>query len=276
MLPVFLTLACSTPPSVQVAQHQEAGLEKHASDKEFHKAHTLRPDSDGTLSGKDIEFAVNDGKAKAYWKAPKSGQSQVVLMIHEWWGLNKNIRETADKLSEATGYGVFAVDLYSGKVATTQDDAAKYMQAVDQRLASATVNAALRLIKKGVDGGGPASKIGTIGYCFGGGWSHKAAIMGGENVQACVIYYGQPSTAPGELDRLSAPVFMVWPNKDKWINKDMVDGFKAAMQTAGKSLEVSEFTADHAFANPSSQSYQSEDAKKAWDQTLAFFKKNLG
>lgn len=279
LLPVLLSLTACQPPSssVSVDSHdQSKGMEQFAKDKEFHAAHTMR-EADGTkLSGKDVEIAVGDGKAKAYWVAPKEGHDQSVLMIHEWWGLNANIRETADKLNSKCGYGVLAIDLYEGKVAKDADEAGKFMGAVDNKKASATVNAALRALKAGVDGSKPSLKLGTIGFCFGGGWSHKAAIMGGADVKACVVFYGMPSTAPGELERLKAPVFFVAAKQDKWINKGVVDGFKSAMESAGKSVEVSEYDADHAFANPTSQSYKSEAAQDAWDKTFAFFKKNLG
>lgn len=263
------------PQSAGVAPAPK-GMEQYANDKDFHAAHTMREPDHVETKGKDIEFTVGEGKAKAYWTAPAAGHDQTVLMIHEWWGLNDNIRETADMLHDKTGYGVLAVDLYEGKVAKTADDAGKYMAAVDQKKAAATVNAAVRLAQKGVDGGKPSPRLGTIGFCFGGGWSHKAAIMGGQAVKACVVFYGMPTTAPGELERLSAPVLFVWPNQDKWINKDVVSGFQAAMESAGKPLEVLEFDADHAFANPTSKSFKEKESQEAWAKTLEFMKKNLG
>jgi len=275
VLPVLVAMVGCQPP-VSAVVRQEKGMEQFANDKEFHSAHTMSEVKAKPILGKDIEFTVGEGKAKAYWTAPAEGHDQSVIMIHEWWGLNDHIRQTADMVHEKTGYGVLAVDLYEGKVAKTPDDAGKYMAAVDQKKASSTLNAAIRLLKAGVDGSKPSSKLGTIGFCFGGGWSHKAAIMGGDSVKACAVFYGQPTVAPGELERLIAPVLFVWPNKDKWINKEMVDGFKSAMEAAGKPLEVLEFSADHGFANPSSKSYQSKESQEAWDKTLEFLKKNLG
>lgn len=274
----FTLVACQSQSGTVAAppQQDQKGMEKFATDKDFHKAHTLRQPDKVQLKGKEIEFAVSEGKAKAYWVAPVEGHKQAVLMIHEWWGLNDNIRQTADMLNSKAGFGVLAVDLYGGKVATNAEEAGKLMAAVDQKQASATINAALRLLKSGVAGSAPSDKLGTIGFCFGGGWSHKASIMGGSNVQACAVFYGMPTTAPGELERLSAPVLFVWPNKDKWINKSVVDGFKTAMDAAGKSLDIEEYDADHAFANPSSKSYQEKDSQDAWAKTIKFLMKNLG
>ncbi|MBS1713418.1 MAG: dienelactone hydrolase family protein [Armatimonadetes bacterium] len=274
LLPLLAAVACQPQSAVPVPQ--DKGMAQFAKDKEFHSAHTLREPTVAKLAGKEVTLNVGEDKVKCYWDAPKEGHGQVVLMVHEWWGLNDNIRETADALNAETGYGVLAVDLYEGKVAKNADEAGKYMAAVKATQASATVNAALRAIKAGIDGTKPATKIGTVGYCFGGGWSHKAAIMGGKDVQACVVYYGMPSVSPGELERMSAPVLFVFAKKDKWINADVLDGFRSAMHSAAKPLEVEEYDADHAFANPSSKSYQSEAARDAWKKTLAFYKKNLG
>lgn len=262
--------------SSQVDGPPQQGMKEFANDKEFHAAHTMRDAGHVDLHGKDIEIPVADGKARAYWTAPSEGHKQCVLMVHEWWGLNDNIRETADKLNTEEGYGVLAIDLYDGKVAKNADEAGKYMAAVNDEKASATIEAALKAIESGVEGSAPCTEIGTIGFCFGGGWSHRAAILGGDSVKACVVFYGMPSTSPSDLERLKAPVLFVAAKKDKWINSGVVNGFKTAMDKAGKQFQLEEYDADHAFANPTSQSYDGPASKDAWSKTFAFFKKNLG
>jgi carboxymethylenebutenolidase len=54
-----------------------------------------------------------------------------------------------------------------------------------------------------------------------------------------------------------------------------VGGFEAAMKEAGKPLTVHWYVADHAFANPTGNRYDEEDARLAWSRTLAFFAENL-
>ena len=139
LLPLLAAVASQPQSTAPVSQ--EKGMEQFTKDKEFHSAHTLREPSGEKLQGKDVTLTVGDAKVKCYWDAPKEGHDQVVLMVHEWWGLNDNIRETADKLQKETGYGVLAVDLYEGKVAKNADEAGKYMGAVDSTKASATINA---------------------------------------------------------------------------------------------------------------------------------------
>jgi carboxymethylenebutenolidase len=254
-------------------QHGAHSMSEFAADKDFHAAHTLRPTQEVALKGETVEITVPGGEsAQAYWTGAKEPKAAIV-MIHEWWGLNQHIKETADKLAVATGVPVLAIDLYEGQVATTREDAAKFMQGVSEARAQSVVKASLAALTQG--GLAKATKIGTTGYCFGGGWSHRTAILGGKDVAACVIYYGMPVTDEAQLAKLEAPVMMVWPNKDRWINAEAVERFKAAMEKAGKPLEVLEYDADHAFANPSSASYASEAAEDAWAKTVKFFNEKL-
>ena len=98
---------------------------------------------------------------------------------------------------------------------------------------------------------------------------------GRSKVQACVIYYGMPSTDPDDLAKLRAPVLMFWGTQDGFINAKVVSGFEAAMKKAGKPIKTHSFNAVHAFANPSNPKYDKEAAEKSHAETLAFFKAHL-
>jgi carboxymethylenebutenolidase len=116
-------------------------------------------------------------------------------------------------------------------------------------------------------------KVGTVGWCFGGGWSLNASIA--EPVDATVVYYGKVDKTAGQLAHLEGPVLGHFATRDQWINREMVDGFEKAMNAAGKPYTVYWYDADHAFANPSGGRYDAEDAKLAWERTLAFYRQNL-
>ena len=118
-------------------------------------------------------------------------------------------------------------------------------------------------------------KVGTIGWCFGGGWSLDASIA--EPVDATVIYYGRVTRQANELQTLQGPVLGHFATEDKFINAAMVGGFESEMAKAGKSskLEIHWYTANHAFANPTGARYDAEDAAIAWARTTAFFEKEL-
>jgi len=247
-----------------------------AADPAFVAAHeSPRPLRFAPKEGKTVTFSTPDGKAAGVVYTPEGkGPFPALIVIHEWWGLNDYIKREAERLHDAHGYAVLAVDMYDGKVATTPEDAGKYMGGVTVGRGTAVVKGAVDSLLGGKFGV-KFAKLGTIGWCFGGGWSHRAAIQGGAKVKACVMYYGMPDTDPSDLAKLQAPVLMVWAKKDGWINAKVVDGFKDAMAGAHKSLTVLPFDEGHGFANPSNPQYGKADADKAMAATLAFYKKQL-
>jgi carboxymethylenebutenolidase len=201
---------------------------------------------------------------------PATTPAPAVLLIHEWWGLNDQIKAVAAELAKEA-FVALAVDLYEGKVATDPQAAQTYMNQVDAAKSVETLGTWIRWLRKGQRTNG---KVGTVGWCFGGGQSLDASIT--NPVDATVIYYGRVDRPAQQLAALKGPVLGHFAEEDKWIDKAMVDGFVAAMQQAGKPLEVHWYSADHAFANPTGANYDQEDAQTAWSRTLAFFRAHLG
>ncbi len=203
---------------------------------------------------------------------PATLPAPTMLLIHEWWGLNDQIRTMAAEFAR-DGYIALACDLYNGKVAEAGDSttAKSLMSAVDGAQATETVVAWADWLRGHEQGTG---KIGTVGWCFGGGWSLNASLA--SPVDATVIYYGRVTKTAEELTALKGPVLGQFASADKWINQEMVSGFEAAMDTAGKTYTNHWYDADHAFANPSSGRYDQEDAALAWQRTRAFMAENLG
>lgn len=200
---------------------------------------------------------------------PKSVPAPTVMLIHEWWGLNDQIKSVAREFAK-NGYLALAVDLYGGEVAKTPDEARQLMGMADPEENTETVVAWADWLKAHEKSTG---ELGTVGWCYGGGWSLNASIA--TPVDATVIYYGRVDKSAEELKSLKGPVLGHFATEDGFIDKPMVDGFKEAMDEAGKTLTVHWYTADHAFANPTSARYDEEDAATAWRRTLAFFQENL-
>ncbi len=229
--------------------------------------HEFNPDFPKKLSGQDVAMKTAEGKNfKAYAVGPKDAK-RGILLIHEWWGLNDHIRGWADRFA-GLGYRAIAVDLY-GKSATTPEDARALMQAVNQEDANARHKAVLAALKV------PGRKLATIGWCFGGGQSLQASLAAPELVAATVIYYGPVIADPERLAFLKAPVLGIFAKRDTSITVEKVKAFEAAMKQANKPLELHFYDADHAFANPSGNRFNSEAAKAAWEVTRAFLDRHL-
>jgi carboxymethylenebutenolidase len=245
-----------------------------ASNKEFNAAHN-RPRQYVHISeegGKMITYKCADGTpANAYLIEAKKKTNHWVLVFQEWWGLNDNIKRQSEDLYKDLGnVNVLALDMYDGKVATDPDNARKYMQEFKQERGDAIMKGALAYV-------GSNAKIGTLGWCFGGGQSLLGAILSGKQAAACVIYYGMPVEDVEKLKALNSDVLMIWPTQDKWINKEMMDKFEANMKAAGKKVTIKPYDANHGFANPSNQmgNYNEAAAKDAYENTLAFLKARL-
>jgi carboxymethylenebutenolidase len=196
-----------------------------------------------------------------------------VILIHEWWGLNDNIRQMARRLA-GEGYSALAVDLYEGRVASDPDTARALMQDAMQRGDALIDN--LKAARAYLAEHEQAPRIGVVGWCFGGGWALQAGLRLGADLDAVVMYYGRVESDPRELSRLAAPLLGLFGGRDRAIPVAGVRAFEQELARLGKTAEVRVYPdADHAFANPSGGNYDPEAARDAWARTLDFLAKHL-
>ena len=221
-------------------------------------------------SGTTTTFPIaGESDGQGYYIKGAKTSTKWIFVIQEWWGLNDYIRNEAEKLHKAfPDAHILALDMYDGKTATKREEAAALMQAAKpERLEKIIINAAIFA--------GKDAKIATIGWCFGGAWSNKAAVLLGEKAVASVMYYGMPVSDMAQLSDIKAPILGIFAEMDGWISPKVVEDFKSNMQKANKSLELHTYAADHAFANPSNPKFNKEFADDAWAKSIAFIKKHL-
>lgn len=217
---------------------------------------------------------VGGNPVHGYMAKPKAARGALpgLIVIQEWWGLNDNIRAMTRRLA-GEGYQALAVDLYGGEKADNPEAAMKLVNAVMQNRAAAEENlkhAAAYLERQGV------TKLGVIGWCFGGGWSLATALLMPDKIKATVIYYGHLETDPAKLATLKSPIIGFFGADDKSIPAASVKEFENALRKLGKPVETKIYDgAGHAFANASGGSYRPEAAKDAWQRTTAFLAKHL-
>lgn len=196
-----------------------------------------------------------------------------LIVIHEWWGLNDGVRAMADRLA-AEGYVVLAVDLFEGNSTLNPADARAQMLKVVENPESANDN--IRQAYQFLVDSAQSPRVGSLGWCFGGGWSLNSALLFPDELDAAVIYYGQVTDNEERLAPLNVPILGLFGEDDRGITVESVNGFEQALENLGKNYEIEIYAnAQHAFANPTGNRYNAEVAEIAWVRTLEFLDRYL-
>lgn len=280
MKKLFLTLSVLIFTSISFSQSccqlafasNEGNMAEFTTDENFVASHQipLVYNHNSLVGGEMITFKTSDvTDGNAYFVKSKTKSNKWLFVYQEWWGLNEHIKKQADILYNEMGgnVNVLAIDMYDGKVATTREDAAKYMQGADEKRLENIVTGALAYA-------GKKAKVASIGWCFGGGWSLKSAILSKKQAVGSVMYYGMPVQDVEKLKTLNCEVLGLFATEE-WISKQIIEEFAANMKTANKSLNYKIFEAAHAFANPSNPKFDEKAATEANAMAVKFLKEKF-
>ena len=280
MKKIILTLLVVLTTSLSYSQSccqlafasNEGNMSEFTTDENFVASHQipLEYNHNSLVGGEMITFKTTDvTDGNGYLVKSKIKSNKWLFVYQEWWGLNDHIKKQADILYNEMGgnVNVLAIDMYDGKVATTREDAAKYMQGADEKRLENIVNGALTYA-------GKKAKVASIGWCFGGGWSLKSAILSKKQAVGSVMYYGMPVQDVEKLKTLNCDVLGLFATEE-WISKKVIEEFAVNMKTANKSLNYKIFEAEHAFANPSNPKFDEKAATEANAMAVKFLKEKF-
>jgi len=219
--------------------------------------------------GAMMSFPVTGGAEGHAFYVPGTS-NKVLIIFHEWWGLNDYIKREAEEWQNRLGeeVSVYAIDLYDGQVATAPDEASKMMSALTPERGKAIIAGLLKVI-----GGG--KRIATLGWCMGGSWSFTGAVLAGPSAVGCVMYYGFPEKDMARIKPLKCDVLYIRGSKDDFIKQEDVAQFEKKVQSTGHNITMYSYEAVHAFANPSNPKYDKKSAADAQGKALAFLKQKL-
>jgi carboxymethylenebutenolidase len=223
---------------------------------------------------KSVSYKSGDETVQGIVYTPAGkGPFPALIVIHEYWGLNDWVKEQASKLADQ-GYVTLAVDLYRGKVATTPDMAHEIMRGVPEDRAKRDLHAAFEYLASQPNV--KKDRIGSIGWCMGGGYSLDIALQE-PTLAADVINYGHLATDTEALKKINAPILGLFGAQDHGITPDDVKKFGATLDQLGKKIDVTIYPdAGHAFENPNNKDgYRAADAADAWQRTVDFLAKTL-
>ena len=224
--------------------------------------------------GQPVSYKSGDETVQGVLYAPAGkGSFPAIVVIHEWWGLNDWVKDQASKLADQ-GYVTLAVDLYRGKVATTPDMAHEIMRGVPEDRAKRDLHAAVEFLKSQPNV--KKNRIGSIGWCMGGGYSLDVALQE-PDLAATVINYGHLATDTDALKKINAPILGLFGGQDHGITPDDVHKFEASLKQLGKKVDIKIYDdAGHAFENPNNKDgYRAQDAADAWQRTVTFLAETL-
>jgi carboxymethylenebutenolidase len=216
-----------------------------------------------------------------------------VILIHEVWGLNKNIRNLTDRLA-AEGYLVLAPDLISQTGITekidqsilaeaanpaTRDEAQKKMRAImspirSEEFGRETVER-LKICFNYLKQEYGLKKIAVMGFCFGGTYSYSLAANE-PDIAASVPFYGHAPENEEELAKISCPIMAFYGEKDTALVQDL-PRLQMSMKKFNKDFRSKVYpNTGHAFMNDTNPTtYNKEAADDAWKEALQFLKIHL-
>ena len=219
-------------------------------------------------TSKTVTYKSGDDTVQSVLYMPEGkGPFPAIIVIHEWWGLNDWVKEQAGRLA-GEGYVALAVDLYRGKVATTSDEAHELMRGVPEDRAGRDLHAAFVFLESQPNV--KKDRIGSIGWCMGGGYSLDVALAE-PALAATVINYGH--LASDSLGKINASILGIFGAQDRGIPVEDVRKFEQSLKQAGKKVEIVIYpNAGHAFENPNNKAgYRADDAADARKHIDDFF-----
>lgn len=217
--------------------------------------------------------ASPDSVLEAHGYDPSMSQLSGVVVIHEWWGLNDNVRAATRRLA-GQGYRALAVDLYQGAVAQSPDSAQALMKRAVSNEDQMMANLAAARDHLRSEAGAP--RVAVLGWCFGGGRTFGVVAASPAAYDAAVAYYGNPEPmSTSVLNALETPILAHFGRKDQAVSVESAKAFQSRVEETGAPVQVHFYDAGHAFANPSGESYNASAAKTAWSRTTKFLSQHL-
>ncbi|TGN17380.1 dienelactone hydrolase family protein [Leptospira idonii] len=239
-----------------------------------------------SVEGTPFEYKLDGKTYEGYFAVDKSvsGKRPGVLVIHEWWGLSDYTKQRAKQLADL-GYVAFAMDVYGKGVVTTDHNEAGKLSGAngDPKAFLKKIKKALEILK--ADPNVDPTKIGAIGYCFGGKGIVELALDGTELKGGVVSFHGMlssPNLTSGSK-KIKTKILVHHGADDPFIPKEAVETFVKTLTEAKAPLTfISHPGAVHGFTRPGAEkhglpglAYNKKADYASFESMKAFFAENF-
>ena len=224
----------------------------------------------------DVEFESNGGTAPGYLATPESGSGPGTIVLQEWWGLEAHIKDVCDRFARE-GFFALAPDLFRGETTDQPDEAEQKMMALSMDQAEKDMRGAVDFLA-GQDGY-QGERVGSVGFCLGGGLAVWAATANRKVGAVVSYYYVMPHGKP-DFSKLEAPVLGHFGTADDFVPVDDAKALEQEIAQASDHPVAFEFYegAGHAFFSDHNRlgTYDRDSAEHSWRRTIEFLRSNLG
>jgi carboxymethylenebutenolidase len=226
-----------------------------------------------------------DGAMELYEAAPDGDAKGAVIVVQEAFGVNDHIQDVTRRFAAEGYHGVAPAFFHrAGGGTAPYDDFTKVMplfEAVTDDGILADVDATIAHLERA---GFNRSKIGIVGFCFGGRVTFLVAAR--RQLGAAVGFYGGGIAAPGglpfppligESSSLQTPWLGLFGDLDKGISVESVEALRSALGDAPVPADIVRYPdADHGFHCDARASYHAESAAEGWRRALEWLDTHLG
>lgn len=226
-----------------------------------------------------LGVSTSDGEFDAYVARPGRASAPAVIVLHEVFGVNADMRATCAELA-AAGYIAVCPDLFWRQErgvdlsVTSESDWQKGLrlyQAYDLDKGVRDIAATMRTMRTLPECSG---KVGVMGYCLGGLLTYLTLARG--EVAAGVAYHGgRTEEFLDEADGIRSPLLMHLAEEDEFISKQAQQQIKQRLASNSR-VEIHSYAGcRHAFARHGGTHYDAQAAAVANARTVAFLDREL-
>jgi carboxymethylenebutenolidase len=239
-----------------------------------------------------ISILENDGSCRAWVMTPSGvGPWPAVIFYMDGFGIRPGMLQMASHLS-SKGFLVLLPDMYyrfgeyaplepaevlKGDVRAT---VGPMMASTDNHRAARDTAAFIAYLDTRGDVAG--KKVGTVGFCLGGGMALAAAAYYPDRIAAAASFHGgnlatdEPTSPHLLLPKVKAELYIAIADNDRSYPPEMDERFQTALRAAGVRSKSELYPGKaHGWMKPDLPVYDGTAAERGWNELLALYARAL-